>query len=150
MISRGGLFCYMYHNQSKTGCKTLDIRERGKNYKVGRLEAWQLQSSDGYPIITYHPMLIKGLNSLLNKLERRSFNITLTVKEVFSTARQNALNGGGERSPHLWGGACKFVVKSDENISNEAIAELAREIGFGGVYSCPHFVYVDVWKKRKL
>lgn len=80
-----------------------------------------------------------GLIILLEKI-REHFDVPVWVTSGYRCATRNSLAGGGEHSQHLDGRAADIVV---DGIPPYLVAELADNLGAGGVGNYRDFTHVD-------
>lgn len=71
---------------------------------------------------------------------RKYFNAPVVVTSGCRCAAHNAAVGGSQNSQHLYGRAADIIVSM---VPAELVAELAEEMGLGGVGRYKNFTHID-------
>tara|TARA_R110000803_G_scaffold54585_1_gene111313 strand:- start:3356 stop:3703 length:348 start_codon:yes stop_codon:yes gene_type:complete len=84
--------------------------------------------------------LVRGLDKI-----REHFDKPITINSGCRCKTYNASINGAKNSQHMLGRAADIVVK---DIDTPLIAELANNLGFGGIHAYTNFTHVDTRNEK--
>jgi uncharacterized protein YcbK (DUF882 family) len=98
----------------------------------------EFQSRDGEHVVLVSRELIHGLEGLREKLGGN----VMRINSGYRSTKHNAAEGGARMSKHLFGLAADVDVLG---VHPNEVADVAEEMGFGGVGRYNTFTHVDVF-----
>ena len=133
----------MYHGHRASAAAAYRVSRFGRGFRLtSGLSLGEMQSKDGADLVKVHPALL----ALYADLRRRVGPMRIN-SGYRSPAHNAATPGAASRSLHMYGMALD-VVPLRPGVTLDEVAQLARELGAGGVTKYSTFVHVDVAEKR--
>lgn len=130
-----------FNERSKTSSRPYRVSTQGDQQVGPHFAVREFACSDGTDVLLLHPALVQLLEAI-----RAEWGRPVTVTSGFRTGAHNSKIGGADNSRHLYGLAADIVIP---NVAPDTVADVADDLGAGGVGRYEDFTHVDVWGSRR-